>query len=108
MEPDKTQDPQLTGYPPLPTFWGDIRHFFIGLPDRWDLDKRSAYVDRSADRPGGITEEEELPTLSGLIRSFFCDSYFDSAAEMISDPTSLDGYMLGVGPFSEDNKMDDG
>jgi hypothetical protein len=105
MEPGKIQDPQFIADPPLPTFWGDIRHFFIGLPDRWNPDKRSAYVDRSADRPGSITEEEKLPTLCGFIGSFFGSSSVD-------DDYGSDKNVLGLGwPFSTDingfSKLDD-
>jgi hypothetical protein len=77
MEPDKTQDPQLIGDPPLPTFWGDIRNFFICLPDRWDPDKRSAYVDRSGKHLGSTTEDEESPTLWGFVGSIFGNSSVD-------------------------------
>ncbi|QQD72957.1 hypothetical protein [Acidithiobacillus ferrivorans] len=109
MKANNIQNSQIADDPPLPTFWGEIRNFFTGLPDRWSQDTGLAHIDRPAECHKNITEEEGLPTLSGLIGSF-CASHldsFDSAAEMISDPTSFDGYMFGVGPFNGFSKSDD-
>lgn len=109
MELGKIQDPLILEDPPLPTLWGDIRNFFIGLPDRWDMDKRSAYVDRSAERPGSTTEDEELPTLWGFVRSFFGKSSVDDDAN--NDNFENDNNALGW-PFSSNligyNNMDMG
>ncbi|MBU2766482.1 hypothetical protein HAP94_09820 [Acidithiobacillus ferrivorans] len=107
MEPDKTQDPQLTGDPPLPTFWGDIRNFFIGLPDRWYPDKRPSLVECQVACPGNIiTEEEELPTLSGFAGSIFGNSSVDDdSSGLNSDDTysfdkTDDSKAMGLGwPF---------
>ena len=74
MKANNIQNSQIADDPPLPTFWGEIRNFFTGLPDRWSQDTGLAHIDRPAECHKNITEEEGLPTLSGLIGSF-CASH---------------------------------
>ena len=104
MEANNIQDSQIADDPPPPTFWEDIRQFFTGLPDRWSPDTRSAHIDCPTECHKNITKEEGLPTLWGVMRSFF--------GNPSDDDYGNDKNVLGLGwPFSTDingfSKSDD-
>ncbi|MBU2854572.1 hypothetical protein [Acidithiobacillus ferriphilus] len=104
MKANNIYESRIADDPPPPTFWGDIRNFFTGLPDRWSQDTGLAHIDRPAERHKNITEQEGLPTLWGFMRSFFVNPS--------DDDYGSDKNVLGLGwPFSTDingfSKSDD-